>query len=316
MTVGGVFWASFLLFFLCIKDPEHPLKKSYSKCLRRTRIRWVIWQFFSASPMPLCQLFFLGRIVLCFGRWWSQSLISSRKWLDGCSNEIRSTFRTRTCKTSRRNQCNTRRPSANTTRELSITAYLPGSKSKDHCDIREHQVFWFCLFCLGTHFFVISGFWFLNPLLWNPLLFGILFCRNPFFLESIFLGNPFFGIHFIGSVSRNSTWPLCKNEKKWEFQKMVVCPFCVETVKISALIFSEPPIGAFLNFLGLGEVHASIQFWGVVCGGGFLQWSWVWLGFGDFERECLWACLEVLQNYDPRAEEHSIQFKRTTILRV
>ena len=50
---------------------------------------------------------------------------------------------------------------------------------------------------------------------------------------------------------------------------MVVCHFCVETVKISEVIFSEPPILAFLIFWGCGEVHASIQVWGgVVCGGG------------------------------------------------
>ena len=43
MTFWGVFRASFLLFSY-IKGPKHPLKKSYSKCLRRTQIRWVIWQ--------------------------------------------------------------------------------------------------------------------------------------------------------------------------------------------------------------------------------------------------------------------------------
>ena len=34
----GVLWASFLLFSY-IKGPKHPLKKSYSKCFRRTQIR-------------------------------------------------------------------------------------------------------------------------------------------------------------------------------------------------------------------------------------------------------------------------------------
>ena len=38
------------------------------------------------------------------------------------------------------------------------------------------------------------------------------------------------------------------------------------------------------------------------------------MGFGDFDRECLRVCLEVLQTYDPRVEEPSMQFKGTTLL--
>ena len=79
-------------------------------------------------PSPVCQVFFLEQIVLKFGRWWSQSLMHSRKRLDACSNQTRSTFRTRACKTSRKNQCKTRRRPANSVRELSITAYLPIAK--------------------------------------------------------------------------------------------------------------------------------------------------------------------------------------------
>ena len=40
------------------------------------------------------------------------------------------------------------------------------------------------------------------------------------------------------------------------------------------------------------------------------------VGLWDFGRECLRVCLEVLENYDSRAEEPSIQFQGTTILRV
>ena len=46
MTFWGVFWASFLLFFL-YKRPKKT-QKSYSKCLRRTHIRWVIQRLSSA----------------------------------------------------------------------------------------------------------------------------------------------------------------------------------------------------------------------------------------------------------------------------
>ena len=45
----GVFWASFLLFSY-IKGPKHAQKKSYSKCFRRTQIRWVIWRSSNVSP--------------------------------------------------------------------------------------------------------------------------------------------------------------------------------------------------------------------------------------------------------------------------
>ena len=39
---GGCLGASFLLFSYIKKGPKHPLRKSYSRCLRRTQIRWVI----------------------------------------------------------------------------------------------------------------------------------------------------------------------------------------------------------------------------------------------------------------------------------
>ena len=59
MTLG-VLWASFLLFFLN-KGPKHPLKKLYSKCLRQTQTRWVIWRSSTAvvgagrrAPYPGC----------------------------------------------------------------------------------------------------------------------------------------------------------------------------------------------------------------------------------------------------------------------
>ena len=51
MTFWGVFWASFLLFSYT-NGPKHPLKKSYSKCLRRTQIRWVIRR--SSSVAKTC----------------------------------------------------------------------------------------------------------------------------------------------------------------------------------------------------------------------------------------------------------------------
>ena len=50
------------------------------------------------------------------------------------------------------------------------------------------------------------------------------------------------------------------------------CPFCVKKVTISELVFAKPPLLAFYTFRGFGEVHASIQFWGVVCGGGEGVW--------------------------------------------
>ena len=58
MTLG-VFWASFLLFSYT-KGPRALLKKSYSKCLRRTQIRWAILRsssgcfFFGSVRYPLC----------------------------------------------------------------------------------------------------------------------------------------------------------------------------------------------------------------------------------------------------------------------
>ena len=48
----GVFWASFLLFFLIYKRSRAPLEESYSKCLRPTQIRWVIWRSSTYSHAP------------------------------------------------------------------------------------------------------------------------------------------------------------------------------------------------------------------------------------------------------------------------
>ena len=51
MIFLGVFWAAFLLFSY-IKGPKHPLNKSYSKCFRRTQIRWVIWRLSTLTNQP------------------------------------------------------------------------------------------------------------------------------------------------------------------------------------------------------------------------------------------------------------------------
>ena len=136
-------------------------------------------------------------------------------------------------------------------------------------------MFWLCLFCLGTHFLEIQ-FYFFVPVFRIPVfeipVFGIHFFRNPFFRnpffpnpflsELVFSESIFFGIH-VRHLGKNE-----KNEKTREFRKMVVCNFCVETVKTSEFIFSGPSILAFLMFLGCGEVHASIQVWGGVLWGG------------------------------------------------
>ena len=58
-------------------------------------------------PIPLFQVF--EQIVLSFfWRWWSQSLMNSRKRLDACSNQTRSTFRTRACETSKKTNANSK----------------------------------------------------------------------------------------------------------------------------------------------------------------------------------------------------------------
>ena len=156
-------------------------------------------------------------------------------------------------------------------------------KSKDH--IREPQIFGYVCFdsehlfsksifleslssesiffrihFFGIHFFGIHFFGF--------QFFGIHFLESIFsesiLSESIFFGIHFFGIQFFGIHFRHQQKreKTKKKKKKKKNDKMVVCHFCVETVKISELIFSEPPILAFLIFWGSGEVHASIQVWG------------------------------------------------------
>ena len=68
-----------------------------------------------------------------------------------------------------------------------------------------------------------------------------------------------------------------------------MCPFGVETVKI----FGASHLGIF-DF-GCEEVHLSFLSGGGFVGGGLLA---VWLGFWDFDTQCLRFCLEVLQTYD------------------
>ena len=199
--------------------------------------------------------------------------------------------------------------------------------------------------CLGTHFFEIL-FWnpcHRNPFFKNPFSSESIFSesnqffRNPFFSESLFsesiffgihffgihfFGIHFFGIHFFGIHFSEFIFGTRAKTRKNEWKKTRISENgCVSLLCANGedfgIHFSEPPILAFLIFGGCGEVHASIQVWGGgLWGGGVWQLNWVWLGFWDFGRECLRVCLEVLENYDSRAEEPSIQFQGTTILRV
>ena len=51
MTFWGVF-LGLIPAVSYIEGPKHPLKKSYSKCFRRTEIRWVIWRLSRKGGQP------------------------------------------------------------------------------------------------------------------------------------------------------------------------------------------------------------------------------------------------------------------------
>ena len=186
-------------------------------------------------------------------------------------------------------------------------------KFKDH--IREHEVFlvssvlprspfiqypWLLSPLFGAHFSepqssesILSKSRFKNPFLgmfWNPL-----------FTDFSFVGILSFQVsHF-----RNSCPTPGQEREKWEFQKMVLCPFCVEKVKISEFILSEPPIWAFLILFGGWLVARGLT----------VKLSLAGL-LGFWQRMFVGVSLGSSRNMSPgaRAEEPSIQSKGTTIL--
>ena len=182
-------------------------------------------------------------------------------------------------------------------RGVSVMSVLPRNPFLRHS--------WFLNPLFGIHFFGIRifGIHFFGIHFSESIFSEFIFFRMHFLSESIF--SEFVFLDFFCRISFFSefifgTWA---NTRKIKFRKMVVCPFCLETVKISDFIFSEPPILAFLICFGLwGGSRLHLIFGGWFGGVGCWQLNWVWLGFWDFDRECLRVCLEVLQNYDPRAE--------------
>ena len=115
--------------------------------------------------------------------------------------------------------------------------------------------------------------------------------------ETIFL-NPFLGIHVFGTRAKTNKYENSQNSS------------------VSFLCGNGEDAGA--HFLGATHfgVFDAIQFFG-----GGLWWGrglavkLGLVGLMGCDRECLRVCLEVLQNYDPRAEEPSIQFKGAIFLR-
>ena len=125
---------------------------------------------------------------------------------------------------------------------------------------------------LGTHFF---GIHFRNPAFWNPF-FGIRFFS---FFSFFFV----FFFHFFGIDFRH----LGKNEKNENFEKWSCVLLVWKQWRFRSSFFSEPPISAFLIFFELwGGSRLHPISWGWFGGVGGWQLNWVWLGFGDFDREC------------------------------
>ena len=264
---------------------------------------------------------------------------SSRKWLNACSNPIRSMLQTHACKRSTRKLMETRRPPANSTRELSIATYLPNQNPKTNM-----KSLFGCL-CLALEPISLASFLSessLGGFIQKPL-FQKLFLLEPILSESIFseshlFRNPFFrilcfwnasfGIHSLGAhfFSEFMFWSWAKMKISQS-----VCPFCVEMVKMSEFIFSEAPIWVFLIFWGCEDVHTSILFlvdgfvclcvcvsvclsvclsvcvcvgvvWQLGCASGILT-----------EHVC--GCVSRSSRITTKAEEPSIQFRATTTLR-
>ena len=65
MTLWGCFGPPSCCFSY-IKSPKHPLKMSYSKCLRQTQIGWVIWRS-SSSFVKNLWVFFVSKSCFLIG---------------------------------------------------------------------------------------------------------------------------------------------------------------------------------------------------------------------------------------------------------
>ena len=122
-------------------------------------------------------------------------------------------------------------------------------KSKDH--IREHEVY-VCLASEPISLASLASESFFSEvfLVFRTHFLGIDFFRNPFFgiiaLGILLCRNPCFGIHFLESIFSDAFFrnPFFRIHIR-HLGKMVVCPSCAQTVKISELIFSEPLIWVF-----------------------------------------------------------------------